>query len=204
MQFWLKPCDIFAFPPWWPGELYRGEQKLMIWSMGRGVTWKSTWRTWRVMDIRTQYLSPAAWPPGCSWYCWQWEFFSSSLSSLSGWLPSKPIVRLKEHKLSMCDSYRARMYITQTLQALPRDPLSAAGEVFFGVQIWKRGIILQNQNLEKRYFSSKPFILWGITIVLQVCDFPSLSSAASINLSVIVPAYNEEERLPKVFALYRT
>ena len=34
--------------------------------------------------------------------------------------------------------------------------------------------------------------------ILQVCDFPSLSSAASINLSVIVPAYNEEERLPKV------
>ena len=98
------------------------------------------------------------------------------------------------------------MYSTPTLQALPRDPLSAAGEVFFGVQIWKRGIIVQNQNLEKRYFSSKPFILWGITItiVLQVCDFPSLSSAASINLSVIVPAYNEEERLPKVFALYRT
>ena len=42
------------------------------------------------------------------------------------------------------------------------------------------------------------------TFILQVCDFPSLSSAASINLSVIVPAYNEEERLPKVCALYRT
>jgi len=32
----------------------------------------------------------------------------------------------------------------------------------------------------------------------ELCDFPSLSSAASINLSVIVPAYNEEERLPKM------
>lgn len=32
----------------------------------------------------------------------------------------------------------------------------------------------------------------------EVCDFPSLSSTASINLSVIVPAFNEEERLPKM------
>merc|ERR1712013_834663 len=29
-------------------------------------------------------------------------------------------------------------------------------------------------------------------------DFPSLSDAASIDLSVIVPAYNEQERLPKM------
>ena len=59
------------------------------------------------------------------------------------------------------------MYSTQTFQALPRDPLSAAGEVFFGVQIWKRGIILQNQNLEKRYFLQNHSFYEGLQLQLS-------------------------------------
>ena len=103
----------------------------------------------------------------------------------------------KEHKLSMFYQFvtHLKRECIPTLQALPRDTLSTAREVFSGVQIWKRGIILHNNS----------WFLWGTlnALILQLCDFPSLSSAASINLSVIVPAYNEEERLPKVCALNR-
>ena len=185
----------FCLSPWWQGELYRGEKSWRYgeWggrshgrAHGHGGSWTFPLHIWTLLP---GILAAA-------------DIVGSGSSSS----PPCPLCQddhqvslLQPFNLSMCNSFRECIVYSVYQHFRPFPEILCLPQ--------EKTFLVSKSGTEVYYPCVVCIHCWRWfpnTFHLQVCDFPSLSSAASINLSVIVPAYNEEERLPKVCTQCRT